>query len=65
MLCNTQELNSREVTSFQCLNSGFATQDALGDGNKFAGFAFLAILSLVSSFLVSVLRMIPGVGKHL
>lgn len=48
------------------VNSTATADTALGNGNEFAGFAFVATLSLVSAFLFGgLLKMIPGVGNFM
>ena len=48
------------------VNSTATADTSLGNGNEFAGFAFVASLSLVSAFLFGgLLKQIPGVGKFM
>ena len=58
-------LDDTQGIDIKFVNSTRTADKALGDGNEFAGFAFVASLSLVSSFLFGgLLKQIPGLGKY-
>ena len=59
-------LDVTQGIDIEFVNSTATADTALENGNEFAGFVFVASLSLVSSFLFGgLLKQIPGVGKFL
>jgi hypothetical protein len=59
-------LDDTQGIDIKFVNSTSTADTALETGNEFAGFAFVASLSLVSSFLFGgLLKQIPGLGKYI
>lgn len=59
-------LDKTQGIDLQFVNTTHTAEPALGDGDKFGGFVFVAVLSLISSFLVGgLLKKSPVIGKRL